>query len=165
MRQGRIAARTQRVARIVVTFVLTAGLVLTAATPARADPYWVVLDNANPPAGATCGFEDQVTIGVLQRACVVVNGGYTQALVQIKNFSNGAITIEAPNIRLWIDGERIYDRSCNRSTLNRGFVVACFGPTLYRPCRHVQAQTLTIFNDDRPRGVWLWSPTVRTNCA
>jgi hypothetical protein len=116
--------------------VVLAGLAITmlvgGSLTASADPYWQEVSittkfHCSPAAAHPIS-------GLSVRTCVVVNANATQSVAIVSNMSTFAVSIEAPNVELWVNGSLSYDRNCLKSTLNPGFVRACFGPTQQRPC-------------------------------
>ncbi|GGS21160.1 hypothetical protein [Actinokineospora fastidiosa] len=134
---------------------LVGSFMLLTSGPASADPYW-------EPVSKTSKFHCSgqrlhPTHDVTVQTCVVVNSTATQAVAIVANFGGSAVSIEAPNVALYVNGPISYDRNCLASTLSAGETRACFGPTQQRPC----SATVTAWAQYIIQG-WvtdLWSPS------
>ncbi|WP_367130114.1 hypothetical protein [Saccharothrix sp. HUAS TT1] len=107
-------------------------LLLLGGGAANADPYW-------EPVSKNSSFRCSYVVphsfyDVTFQTCVVVNGNSTQAVAIVANHSPTTLSLEAPNVALYVNGPISYDRNCLTSVLTGGYTRACFGPTQTRPC-------------------------------
>lgn len=150
-----VKRRSHKVRRWWVGGLLSAALFMLSsviAAPASADPFWQTFTKTSL---WHCTVIPWSVPGLSTETCVVVSGQVTQSVVIVRNFSSIALTIEAPNVRLWRQGGLVYDRNCLQSTLNAGLERACFAPTV--SCTvNTQAQSAIAINGFLD---WRFSPT------
>jgi hypothetical protein len=98
------------------------------------------------------------------RACVVVNGNYTQAVTVAQSTTNAVVYIEAPLVNLYQDGDVRISAWCGVQRLFPHASLACFGATQTAACTaYVQARAFVTASPRVTQGTQYsgFSPTRR----
>jgi hypothetical protein len=87
---------------------------------------------------------------VYQKACVVVNLNYVQAILIADNASSHSATISSDTVNLWsriggVDTQETVDHCLTPTTLGADRSRACFGHTISLPCTAVVDSNVRLF--------------------
>ncbi|GGS22797.1 hypothetical protein [Actinokineospora fastidiosa] len=148
---------------LVVAALLAFVNLLSMTGSASADPYWQVY-LFTLKFHCTDRDEDWHDVGynAVGRACIVVNGNSVQAVATAINYENVPHEIEATDVKLYVNGQLIYDRHCYRSNLAAGEGANCYAPTNSYPCGTYVQAFVTLYHGVTPKEIW--SPT-KTACV